>query len=232
MIRRFFILFIIFCANYSVAQAPLQFKNFDSLQIIYNNPKDKVDSLFYNLPSIKRSANKKHIRITYNGQLIDIYQTHENKYSGTLTNFITEYKTIKKKKTKTETYAQYYETKNLDSTEVKRVFENILHSKQNGNGWLSEKIDISEPLIFQFYTDDEYTFHKYYFMPPKDEDIQKAILYQQIYYIASSAFSLREKYYNFEKTLPKRKTFLKQKNDNGLHYKKKKNDLLKLYKPF
>ncbi len=230
MKKYLFLLLVCFTTNFSIAQ--LKVKDFDSLETLYNTPKIIVDSMFYNLPSIKNSSNKQHIRITYKGQLIDIYQTHENKYSGTLTNYITEYKTIKKKKTKTESYVQYYETQILDSTEVKRAFENITLSKQNRYGRLSEKIDMNEPLLLEFFIDNKYSFQTYYFFPPKKEDIQKAILYQEIYYIASSAFSLRKKYYNFEKTLPKRKTFLKKLNDNGLHYKKKKNDILKLYKPF
>src|SRR5690349_2005491 len=56
---------------------------------------EQLDSFYFGLQPLQSTKYKSHIRISLTGQLIDFFSSDDTNYFGTLTNYITEYKTVK-----------------------------------------------------------------------------------------------------------------------------------------
>ena len=127
---------------------------------------EQLDSFYFNLQPIQTTKYKSHIRISLTGQLIDFYSSGKETYFGRLTNFTTEYKTVKDTENdyvQRKAYKYDFEQVNLEQGLVDKMVKKLLTSGQPEiptdtliASWQRTFVDCNS-LVFQFYYNGRYT---------------------------------------------------------------------------
>jgi hypothetical protein len=174
------------------------------------------DNYYFNLQPLQTSKFQSHIRISLTGQIIDFYSIDNKNYLGKLTNYITEYKTLKDKNNdypQNQEYQYIIEQSNLDEILVNKMVEKLYTTGQPKiptdsliASW-QHNFRHCNSLIFQFKINGNYT--KQFFHCPwgqKDSSEFKNIIVDN-YQALNSIFRLDSSYKIFESKLTKGKSY-------------------------
>jgi len=87
------------------------------------------DSIYFNLPVIENTKFTTYIRVSSDGQIVDLFSNDNLIFQGTVTNRITKYKTVKTEWGKSNVESQYfYRTQQLDTNTSTRLANYLLNS--------------------------------------------------------------------------------------------------------
>lgn len=177
---------------------------------------EQLDSFYFNLQPIQTTKYKTHIRISLTGQSLDFYSSDNEKYLGRLTNYITEYISVKDKDSdydQSKEHQYVFEQIDLEQALVDNVVKKLLKSKQPEiptdtliASWQHFFLHCNG-LAFQFNLNGKYT--KQIFHCPWGQ--KDTVEYKQVvldnYQTLKSTFQLDSLYKSFENKLPKGKSY-------------------------
>jgi len=181
-----------------------------------NATAEQFDSFYFDLQAVPTTKFKSHFRISLTGQTIDFYSSDNVKFQGKLTNYITEYISVKSKDSdydQSKEYQYVFEQIDLEQTNVGKIVENMIKTRQPEiptdtliASWSRNFLHCSR-LVFQFNIDGKYT--KQIFDCPwgqKDSVEFKSIILDN-YEKMKSTFQLDSLYDSFEGKLPNGKSY-------------------------
>lgn len=210
------IFFLLLTICVSGQENVLRTKHIDENYSWRNKTVEQLDSFYFELQPIQITKFKSHFRISLIGQTIDFYSLDNMKFHGKLTNYITEYITVKNKDSdydQSKEYQYVIEQIDLEQTKVGKFVEGILKTGQLEiptdtliSSWQHNFLHCNS-LVFQFTIDGKYT--KQIFHCPwgqKDSVKFKSIILDN-YETLKSTFQLDSIYDSFEDKLPKGKTY-------------------------
>lgn len=177
---------------------------------------EQLDSFYFDLQPIQSTKFKSHFRISWNGQTIDLYSADNLKYYGKLTNYTTEYITVKNKDKNHNQHKRYryvIEQIDLQQSKVAEIVQKLIQTGQPEiptgaliPSWVHNFLHC-ESLVFQFNINGSYTQQAFHCPWGQNDSIafKKTILdnYQSL----KLTFLLDSLYSNFEGKLPKGKTY-------------------------
>jgi len=127
---------------------------------------EQLDSLYFDLHPIQTTKFKSHFRISLTGQIIDFYSSDNSKYYGKLTNYSTEYISVKNKDNdydQSKKYQYVIEQIDLEQSKVENVVEKFIGTGQPEiptdtliASWQRNFLHC-KGLIFQFNINGKYT---------------------------------------------------------------------------
>lgn len=176
----------------------------------------QLDSFYYNLHPVNISNNYFHIRISKEGQRIDLISGYSKNYKGFITNEITEYAYIKEKK---EEFQQriakynYFETIPLPQFKVKSIVDSFIFSNQFEiptdsliQNWNDRFLHCNS---IQFYCkiDKRYESKNYTCLWGQEDSIAYKSVIIKNYDLIDSMLNLDSLYNNFMRKLPKGKLY-------------------------
>ena len=177
---------------------------------------EQLDSFYFDLQPIQTTKFKSHFRISLIGQIIDFYSSDNSKYQGKLTNYSTEYISIKNKDTdydQSKEYQYVIEQIDLEQSRVDKTVEELIKTGQIEiptdtliSSWQHNFLDCNG-IVFQFNINGKYT--KQIFDCPwgqKDNVEFKSIILDN-YQTLKSTLQLDSLYDVFLSKLPKGKTY-------------------------
>lgn len=177
---------------------------------------EQLDSLYFDLQSIQTTKLKFHIRISLKGQTIDFYSSDNVKFHGKLTNYITEYITVKSKNSAYDQIKEHQfviEQIEFEQTKVDKIAEKIIKSGQPEiptdtliSSWQHNFFDCSS-LVFQFNINGNYTKQTFYCPWGQNDSVEYKNIILDNYQTLKSTFQLDSLYDSFESKLPKGKTY-------------------------
>jgi len=177
---------------------------------------EQLDSFYFSLQPIQTTRYKTHIRILLSGQSIDFYSSDNEEYFGRLTNYITQYITVKDKKSdakKTEAYQYFFEQIDLDQRLVNEVVKKLLNSKQFDIPtdtlmayWHSNFMHC-DAFVFHFNFNGRYTNQIFNCPWGQKDTVKFKQLVLDNYQTLKSNLQLDSLYHLFENKLPKGKSY-------------------------
>ena len=194
----------------------LRTKHIDENYSWRNKTAEQIDSFYFDLQPIQTTKFKAHFRISLTGQTIDFFSSDNVKFQGILTNYITEYITVKSKGSdydQSKEHQYVIEQIDLEQTKVDKFVEGLIKTGQLEiptdtliSSWQRNFLHCNS-LAFQFNIDGKYT--KQIFHCPwgqKDSIEFKSIILNNSENLKST-FQLDSIYDSFEGKLPKGKTY-------------------------
>lgn len=181
-----------------------------------NKTAEQLDSFYFDLQPIQTTKFKSHFRISLTGQTIDFYSSDNVNFHGKITNFITEYITVKSKDIDYEQSKEYQyviEQISLENTAVDKFLKELLKTGQIEiptdtliPSWQRNFLHCNG-IVFQFNIDGKYTKQIYHCPWGQKDSVEfkSVILYN--YDKLKSTFLLDSLYDSFEGKLPKGKTY-------------------------
>lgn len=176
----------------------------------------QLDSFYFDLQPIQTTKFKTHFRVSMTGQIIDFYYYENEKYQGKLTNYTTEYISVKNKDAyynQSKEYCYVIEQIELEQAKVEKFVEKFIKTGQIEiptdtliASWERNYLDCNS-LVFQFNINGKYT--KQIFHCPwgqKDSVEFKSIIIDN-YQTLISTFQLDSIYEVFESKLPNGKIY-------------------------
>ena len=183
----------------------------------YNNvTSEQLDSVYFNLQSIQSTKYKSHFRISFLGQIIDLFCIEDSFFYGKLINYTTEYDTKKNKDThfyNTKKTKYYFEQIDLEQSKVDKTVEQLINTAQHKiptdsliKNW-QHLIRHCNSLVFEYNFSGKYikqTFHCPWGQADSVEFKNNIINY---YLSLKSTLNLDSIYESFEGKLPSGKTY-------------------------
>ena len=181
-----------------------------------NKTAEQLDSFYFDLQPIQTTKFKSHFRISLTGQTIDFYSSDNLKFHGKLTNFITEYITVKSKDSDYDQGKEYQyviEQISLENTAVNKFVEGL---KKTGQleiptdtlipSWQRNFLHCNS-LVFQFNINGKYTKQIFHCPWGQKDSVEFKSIILDNYETLKSTFQLDSIYDSFEGKLPKGKTY-------------------------
>lgn len=181
-----------------------------------NSTAEQLDSFYFDLQPIQTTKFKSHFRISLTGQTIDIYSSDNIKFQGKLTNYITEYITVKSKD------SDYHQSKenqyvieqiDLEQSKVDKIVENLIKTGQTEiptdtliSSWQRNFLHCNS-LVFQFSFNGKYTKQIFHCPWGQKDSVEYKNIVLDNYQSLKSTFQLDSLYDIFEGKLPKGKTY-------------------------
>ena len=176
----------------------------------------QLDSFYFELKPIQTTKFKSHFRISLTGQTIDFYSSDNIKFYGKLTNYITEYITVKSKNSDYEQSKEYQyviEQIDLEQTKVDKIVEQLIKTGQPKiptdtliTSWQRNFLHCNS-IIFQFSIDGKYTKQIFHCPWGQNDSVEFKSIILDNYEILKSTFQLDSLYNSFEIKLPKGKSY-------------------------
>lgn len=177
---------------------------------------EQLDSFYFDLQSIQTTKFKAHFRISLTGQTIDFFSSDNVKFRGKLTNYITEYITVKNKDSdydQSKEHQYVFEQIDLEQTKVDKIVEKLLKTGQLEiptdtliTSWQRNFLHCNS-LIFQFNIDGNFTKQIFHCPWGQKDSVEFKNIVLDNYQSLKSTFQLDSLYDNFEGKLPKGKTY-------------------------
>lgn len=181
-----------------------------------NKTAEQLDSFYFDLQPIQTTKFKSHFRISLTGQTIDFYSLDNVKFHGKLTNFITEYITVKSKDSdydQSKKHQYVIEQIDLVQTKVDKFVEGLIKTGQLEiptdtliSSWQRNFLHCNS-LVFQFNIDGKYTKQIFHCPWGQKDSVEFKSIILDNYETLKSTFQLDSLYNSFEAKLPKGKTY-------------------------
>jgi len=200
----------------SVYGQQLQYKKANKDYSWRTSSKFQIDSFYYDLNPIQNSVKQTHLRISWIGQVVDIFSNDGENYVGVLTNIITEYSS---RKVKGQEYKEsvprqeVFQKIALESAKVKFVFDSLITSRQleiptdslipNWNTFFLHCGSIH----FQYKINGRFKVQKYFCPWSQSDTVAYKSIIVNNYNLIKAIFNLDSLYKQFEDELPKGKTY-------------------------
>jgi len=177
---------------------------------------EQLDSFYFDLQPIQTTKFKSHFRISLTGQLIDFYSTDNSKYHGKLTNYSTEYISVKDKNNDYDQRKEFQyviEQIDLEQSKVDKIVEKLIKTGQPEIptdtlivSW--QRIFLHcNGIVFQFNINGKYTKQIFHCPWGQKDSVEFKSIILDNYQTLKSTFQLDSLYDNFERKLPKGKTY-------------------------
>src|SRR5690606_9904358 len=177
---------------------------------------EQLDSFYFDLQSIQTTKLKAHFRISLTGQTIDFYSSDNVKFQGKLTNYITEYITVKSKDSdydQSKEYQYVIEQIVLEQTKVDKFVEGLIKTGQLEiptdtliSSWHRNFLHCNS-LVFQFNIDGKYTKQIFHCPWGQKDSVEFKSIILDNYETLKSTFQLDSLYDSFESKLPNGKSY-------------------------
>ena len=177
---------------------------------------DAYDSFYFDLQPIHATKYKTHIRVKMVGQIVDFYSLDNIKFNGLLTNYTSEYITIKNKdnqQSQTKEYQCLIERVILSQTKVDSMVKILFQTGQADiptdsliPSWYQHFFDCNN-LVFQFYSNGLYTKQTFRCPGGQKDDAAYINIIMGNFKSLKSIFQLDSIYDIFESKLPKGKYY-------------------------
>jgi len=177
---------------------------------------EQLDSFYFDLQSIQTTKLKAHFRISLTGQTIDFFSSDNVKFQGKLTNYITEYITVKSKDSdydQSKEHQYVIEQIDLEQTNVDKFVEGLIKTGQLEiptdtliSSWQRNFLHCNS-LVFQFNIDGKYTKQTFHCPWGQKDSVEFKSIILDNYETLKSTFQLDSLYNSFEAKLPKGKTY-------------------------
>ena len=177
---------------------------------------DNLTVSILNLNLFKQQSLNLIFRISLTGQTIDFYSSDNIKFYGKLTNYITEYITVKSKNSDYEQSKEYQyviEQIDLEQTKVDKIVEQLIKTGQPKiptdtliTSWQRNFLHCNS-IIFQFSIDGKYTKQIFHCPWGQNDSVEFKSIILDNYEILKSTFQLDSLYNSFEIKLPKGKSY-------------------------
>lgn len=172
----------------------------------------RTDSTFFGLYPVKNSLKKLHLRVRIPGQILDIYKNENDTYQGTITNEISEYI---QGHGDTKGQKEIFYSTPLNEGKVEEVLNKLIQSNQYEiptdsliPDWSFRSLHCSS-ITFEYKLNGQYYYQNFYCPWAQKDSIEfKKTIIDNFDYI-KSAFRLDSLYRDFEKLLPKGRTYSK-----------------------
>ncbi len=209
----FFFLLTIFASG---QENGLRTKLIDENYSWRNKTAEQLDSFYFDLQPVQTTKFKSHFRISLTGQTIDFYSSDNVKFHGKLTNFITEYITVKSKDSdydQSKEYQYVIEQISLEKTAVDKFVKGLIKTGQLEiptdtliSSWQRNFLHCNS-LVFQFNIDGKYTKQIFHCPWGQKDSVEYKNIVLDNYQSLKSTFQLDSLYDSFEDKLPKGKTY-------------------------
>lgn len=181
-----------------------------------NKSAEQLDSFYFDLQPIQTTKFKSHFRISLTGQTIDFFSSDNLEFHGKLTNYITEYITVKSKESdydQSKEHQYVIEQIELEQTKVDKIIEKLIKTGQPEiptdtliNSWQHNFLHCNS-LVFQFNLNGKYTKQIFHCPWGQKESVEYKNIVLDNYQTLKSTFQLDSLYDSFESKLPKGKTY-------------------------
>ncbi len=181
-----------------------------------NATSEQLDSFYFDLQSIQTTKFKSHFRIYLTGQTIDFFSSDNEEFHGKLTNYITEYITVKSKDRdydQSKRYQYLIKQIDLEQSKVKKIVENLIKTRQPEiptdtliASWQSNFLHCNS-IVFQFNFKGKYTKQTFYCPWGQKDSVEYKNIVLENYQSLKSTFQLDSLYDSFKDKLPKGKTY-------------------------
>lgn len=181
-----------------------------------NKTAEQLDSFYFDLQPIQKTKFKAHFRISLTGQTIDFYSSDNVKFQGKLTNYITEYITVKSKDSdydQSKEYQYVIEQIVLEQTKVDKFVEGLIKTGQLEiptdtliSSWQRNFLHCNS-LVFQFNIDGKYTKQIFHCPWGQKDSVEFKSIILDNYETLKSTFQLDSLYDSFESKLPNGKSY-------------------------
>ncbi|NOQ25668.1 MAG: hypothetical protein GQ564_09945 [Bacteroidales bacterium] len=178
----------------------------------------QLDSFYFNLQPIQQSNYKVHLRISLTGQIVDLYSSNINVFQGSLTNYISEYKSVKDKSIGYEQSKQYqyiFEKLILNPAVVEQMVQRIIKTGQPEiptdtliTAWNHLFLHCNT-LNFEFNQNGKYCQQSFHCPWGQEDTVQFRNIILENYNSLKAEFQLDSLYKEFETKLTKGKTYSK-----------------------
>jgi hypothetical protein len=209
----FFLLLTIFASG---QESGLRAKLIDENYSWRNATAEQLDSFYFDLQPVQSTNFKSHFRISLTGQTIDFYSSDNEKFHGKLTNYITEYITVKNKDSdydQSKKYQYVIEEITLEQTKVEKIVEKLIKTGQPEIPtdtlialWQRNFLHCNS-LVFQFNLSGNYTKQTFHCPWGQKDSIEYKNVVLDNYQSLKSTFQLDSLYNSFENRLPKGKSY-------------------------
>lgn len=209
-----FILLFFFCV--SGQESRLRTKRIEASYSCRNATAEQPDSFYFDLQPVRTTKFKSHFRISLTGQIIDFYSLDNVKFQGKLTNYIVEYRTVKRKK---DNYGQSIEHQyvieqiDLEQTKIAQFVDVLISSGQPEiptdtliTSWQHNFLHCNS-LVFQFNRNGKYTKQIFHCPWSQKDSVEFKSIILNNYEKLKSTFQLDSLYDSFESKLPKGKAY-------------------------
>ena len=210
------IFFLLLTIRVSGQENGLRTKLIDENYSWRNKTAEQLDSFYFDLQSIQTTKLKAHFRISLTGQTIDFFSSDNVKFQGKLTNYITEYITVKSKDSdydQSKEHQYVIEQIDLEQTKVDKFLEGLIKTGQLEiptdtliSSWQRNFLHCNS-LVFQFNIDGKYTKQIFHCPWGQKDSIEFKSIILNNYENLKSTFQLDSLYDSFEGKLPKGKTY-------------------------
>lgn len=194
----------------------LQTKMINENYTLINKTVQQLDSFYFDLQPIQNTKFITHFRISLLGQTIDFYSADNIKFQGKLTNYITEYVSIKNKNSdynRNKEYQYIIEQIDLEQSKVDRFVVNLIKTGQPEiamdniiSNWQSNFLHCNN-LFFQFYINGKYTQQIFHCPWGQQDSVEYKNIVLNNYQTLKSTFLLDSLYDIFIGKLPNGKTY-------------------------
>lgn len=181
-----------------------------------NKTAEQLDSCYFDLQPIQTTKFKSHFRISLTGQIIDFFSSDNVEFHGKLTNYITEYITVKSKDSdydQSKEHQYVIEQIDLEQTKVDKIIEKLIRTGQPEiptdtliNSWQHNFLHCKS-LVFQFNLNGKYTKQIFHCPWGQKDSVEYKNIVLDNYQTLKSTFQLDSLYESFESKLPKGKTY-------------------------
>lgn len=190
----------------------LQFKQIESQYALGKQTEEQFFSFYFNLPPIQSSKFKSHVRISFSGQIIDLFSSDNVRFQGRLTNYIAEFETAKSSNP-SQVHQYVFEQLDLEQSKVDKFIQGLLQSGQINAptdslipSWQRNFLHCNS-LAFQFNMDGKYTKQIFHCPWAQNDSVPYKHTVVRTYESLKSTFLLDSLYKSFEGKLPKGKTY-------------------------
>ncbi|MBJ7428608.1 MAG: hypothetical protein JHD28_06600 [Bacteroidia bacterium] len=177
---------------------------------------EQLDSFYFDLQSIQTTKFKAHFRISLTGQTIDFFSSDNVKFHGKLTNYITEYITVKSKESdydQSKAYQYIIEVIDFEQSKVDIIVEKLIKTGQPEiptdsliASWQRNFLHCNS-IVFQFNFKGKYTKQTFHCPWGQKDSVEYKNIVLENYQSLKSTFQLDSLYDSFEDKLPKGKTY-------------------------
>ena len=164
------VFFLLLTIRVSGQENGLRAKLIDENYSWRNKTSEQLDSFYYDLQPIQSTKFKAHIRISLTGQTLDFFSSDNVKFHGKLTNYITEYISVKNKDhdyNQSKEFQYLFERTVLEQSKVDQIVDILFQSGQPEIPtdtliafWQHNFLHCNS-LVFQFNFDGKYTKQKF-----------------------------------------------------------------------
>ena len=210
------IFFLLFTICVSGQEIGLRTKHIDENYSWRNKTAEQLDRFYFDLQPIQTTTFKSHFRISLTGQKIDFFSSDNVKFHGKLTNYITEYITVKSKDSdydQSKEHQYVIEQIDLEQTKVDKFVEGLIKTGQLEiptdtliSSWQRNFLHCNS-LVFQFNIDGKYTKQIFHCPWGQKDSVEFKSIILDNYETLKSTFQLDSIYDSFEGKLPKGKTY-------------------------